>query len=175
MNLDKTIADLAAIEADASLNEEMNLRARVAALDTIDFIQEIVRLRGKWDDLGTLGARAAAQWRRLEQVNERLFGMRSGLYKVIAHYEELLRRDEDAAFDDYGFSIRVNNAKIRCSEMMVDIIAQAMQIVGISAYRNDSDRSLTRHLRDAHGAALMISNDRIRQHNTTMQIAYKGL
>jgi hypothetical protein len=73
VNLDKTIADLAAIEADASLDEEMNLRARVAALDTIEFIQEIVRLRGRWDDLGALGARAAAQRQRLEQANGRLF------------------------------------------------------------------------------------------------------
>ena len=58
--------------------------------------------------------------------------------------------------------------------MMVDIITRAMQIVGISAYRNDSKKSLARHLRDAHGAALMVNNDRIRQHNATMQIAYKG-
>ena len=73
VHLDKTLADLDAIEADASLDEEMNLRARVDALDTIEFIEEIVRLRGRWDDLGALGARAAAQRQRLEQANERLF------------------------------------------------------------------------------------------------------
>lgn len=111
---------------------------------------------------------------RLSEVNELLFSMRSGLYDVIAEYERLLALQTDTAFDDYGFSIRVNNAKIRCSEMMVDIITRAMNIVGISAYRNDSKKSLARHLRDAHGAALMVNNDRIRQHNATMQIAYKG-
>ncbi len=111
---------------------------------------------------------------RLSEVNELLFSMRSGLYEVIDEYETLLARDDERAFEDYGFSIRVNNAKVRCSEMMVDIVTQAMAIVGISAYRNDSSKSLTRHLRDAHGAALMVNNDRIRQHNATMQIAYKG-
>ncbi len=111
---------------------------------------------------------------RLSEVNELLFSMRSGLYDVIAEYETLLATGEDAAFENYGFSIRVNNAKIRCSEMMVDIISRAMQVVGISAYKNNSSKSLARHLRDAHGAALMVNNDRIRQHNTTMQIAYKG-
>jgi len=111
---------------------------------------------------------------RLSEVNELLFSMRSGLNEVIAEYERLLALNTDTAFDDYGFSIRVNNAKIRCSEMMVDIITRAMNIVGISAYRNDSKKSLARHLRDAHGAALMVNNDRIRQHNATMQIAYKG-
>ena len=111
---------------------------------------------------------------RLSEVNELLFSMRSGLNEAIAEYERLLALNTDTAFDDYGFSIRVNNAKIRCSEMMVDIITRAMNIVGISAYRNDSKKSLARHLRDAHGAALMVNNDRIRQHNATMQIAYKG-
>jgi hypothetical protein len=74
VNVDKTIAHLAAIEADTTLDEEMNLRARVDAMDTIEFIEDIVRLRGKWDDLETLGTRAATQRRRLEQANERLFG-----------------------------------------------------------------------------------------------------
>ena len=111
---------------------------------------------------------------RLSEVNELLFSMRSGLYDVISEYEDLMAAGDDTAFENYGFSIRVNNAKIRCSEMMVDIISRAMQVVGISAYKNNSSKSLARHLRDAHGAALMVNNDRIRQHNTTMQIAYKG-
>ena len=111
---------------------------------------------------------------RLSEVNELLFSMRSGLYDVIAEYQRLVESGESAGFENFGFSIRVNNAKIRCSEMMVDIITRAMQVVGISAYKNNSSKSLARHLRDAHGAALMVNNDRIRQHNTTMQIAYKG-
>ena len=41
--------------------------------------------------------------------------MRSGLYELIAQYERLLAQKTDTAFDDSGFSIRVNNAKIRCS------------------------------------------------------------
>jgi hypothetical protein len=90
VNLDRTIANLADIESDPSLDEEMNLRARVDALDTIEFIEEIVRLRGRWDDLDALGARAAAQRRRLEQTNARLFAraracIRSGKHGPQAH------------------------------------------------------------------------------------------
>jgi hypothetical protein len=90
VNLDRTIADLGAIESDPTLDDEMNLPARVDALDTIEFIEEIVRLRGKWDDLGTLGARAATQRRRLEQANERLFELarariRSGKHSPQEH------------------------------------------------------------------------------------------
>ena len=72
---------------------------------------------------------------RLSEVNELLFSMRSGLYQVIAEYERLLALGTDTAFDDYGFSIRVNNAKIRCSEMMVDIRLSASRLTGTTARR----------------------------------------
>ena len=39
--------------------------------------------------------------------------------------------------------------------------AAALRIGGIAGYRNDTNVSLGRQLRDAYGAALMISNDRI--------------
>lgn len=111
---------------------------------------------------------------RLAEVNELLFSMRSGLYQTIHEYERLLAEGDDAAIENFGFSIQVNNVKIRCSELVVDIVTKALQIVGISGYKNDSSNSLTRHLRDALGASLMVNNDRIRGHNSTMQIAHKG-
>jgi hypothetical protein len=101
VNLDKTIADLAAIEADASLDEELNLRARVEALDQIDFVQEIVRLRGRWVDLEALGRRAAAQQQRMEQINERLFELARSRIRSGKHTP----REHRAWFDqftDYG-------------------------------------------------------------------------
>jgi len=111
---------------------------------------------------------------RLSEVNELLFSMRSGLYEAIDEYQELLEAGGQHAFEDFGFSIKINNVKVRCSEMVVDIVGKALQIVGISGYKNDSAKSLSRHLRDAYGASLMVNNDRIRGHNATMHIAYKG-
>ena len=55
----------------------------------------------------------------------------------------------------------------------MDIVGKALQIVGISGYKNDSKSSLARQLRDAYGAALMVNNDRIRGHNSTMQAVYR--
>jgi acyl-CoA dehydrogenase len=49
-------------------------------------------------------------------------------------------------------------------------VSKALVIVGISGYKNDSSSSLSRHLRDAFGASIMVNNDRIRKHNSTMQI-----
>jgi len=111
---------------------------------------------------------------RLAEVNELLFSMRSGLYLAIEEYESRLAAGDDTAFQNFGFSIQINNVKIRSSELVVEIISKALQIVGISGYKNDSAKSLTRHLRDALGASLMVNNDRIRGHNSTMHIAYKG-
>jgi len=111
---------------------------------------------------------------RLSEVNELLFSMRSGLHEAIDEYQALLDAGDDRAFENFGFSIKINNVKVRCSEMVVDIVGKALQIVGISGYKNDSAKSLSRHLRDAYGASLMVNNDRIRGHNATMHIAYKG-
>ena len=110
---------------------------------------------------------------RLAEVDEVLFGMRSGLYETMFEYEEMLAAGNPDAFGNFGFSIRVNNVKITCSELVVDVVGKSLQIVGISGYKNDSKSSLCRQLRDAYGAALMVNNDRIRGHNSTMQAVYR--
>ncbi|MEM7417568.1 MAG: acyl-CoA dehydrogenase family protein [Gemmatimonadota bacterium] len=107
---------------------------------------------------------------RLAEVDEVLFEMRSGLYATMEEYQEMLDRGNTDAFSNFGFSIRVNNVKITCSELVVDIVGKALLIVGISGYKNDSKSSLSRHLRDAYGAALMVNNDRIRGYNSAMQV-----
>jgi acyl-CoA dehydrogenase len=111
---------------------------------------------------------------RLSEVNEVLFSMRSGLKNAIAEYEALIESGQFDRIDDFAFAIRINNVKVRCSEMLVDIVSRALQIVGISGYKNEGPKSLTRHLRDAYGASLMVNNDRIRGHNARMQLAIKG-
>jgi acyl-CoA dehydrogenase len=55
----------------------------------------------------------------------------------------------------------MNNVKLSVSTGVVQIIQQALLICGIVGYRNGSEFSLGRHLRDAHSAALMVGNDRI--------------
>ena len=51
--------------------------------------------------------------------------------------------------------------------------SRALLICGIAGYRNDSNYSLSRHLRDAYGAALMVNNDRITKLNATMLMVHK--
>ncbi len=107
---------------------------------------------------------------RLSEVDELLYAMKGALSSTMAEYQTML--DANATVDAYstfGFNIRVNNLKVTSSERLIDIVSRSLQIVGISGYMNDSSTSLSRHLRDAHGAALMVNNDRIRGHNAALQ------
>jgi acyl-CoA dehydrogenase len=110
---------------------------------------------------------------RLAEVDATLQAMRSTIDGAVAAYERLLVSGNPDAFRDFGFTIRINNLKLTASELVVDIVGKALMIVGISAYRNDSANSLGRHLRDAYGAALMVNNDRIMNHNATMLLAHR--
>ncbi len=110
---------------------------------------------------------------RLAEADIVLFSMRSGLQLVIADYERLLAAGDLDAFSNFTFGIRINNLKISCSQLVVDIVGRAMLICGIAGYRNDSKLSLGRHLRDAWGACLMVNNDRILGANATMQIGQR--
>ncbi|MBX3231180.1 MAG: acyl-CoA/acyl-ACP dehydrogenase [Labilithrix sp.] len=72
-----------------------------------------------------------------------------------------------------GWALKMNNLKVGASEAVQDIVHEALQIIGINAYKNDSKVSVARHYRDALSAALMISNDRIFQKTASMLLVYK--
>lgn len=77
------------------------------------------------------------------------------------------------ALNAMSFSVAMNNIKIGTSQTILVIINHCMLICGISAYKNGTPYSLGRHLRDAHSAQLMISNDRILGNTSTMLLVNK--
>ena len=72
-----------------------------------------------------------------------------------------------------GFAIAMNSLKVSTSTLVVDIVNRAMAICGMAGYREDSEYSLGRILRDAHGAAVMVNNDRINSNTAQMLLIYK--
>lgn len=110
---------------------------------------------------------------RLAEVDQLLQEMRHNVLTLTREYDELLGLGRPEAFHEFGFSIRTNNLKLSCSQQLVDIVGRAMLICGISGYRNDSKFSLSRHLRDAYGASLMVNNDRLIKLNATMLLVHK--
>jgi acyl-CoA dehydrogenase len=110
---------------------------------------------------------------RLAEVDRVLQEMRGHVTSLAREYHQLLLDGCHDALHSFGFAIRTNNLKLSTSQLIVDIVSRAMLICGIAGYRNDSKFSLTRHLRDAYGAALMVNNDRIIKLNATMLLAHK--
>lgn len=72
-----------------------------------------------------------------------------------------------------GWALRMNNIKVAASEAAHAIVHEALQIIGINGYKNDSKVSVGRHYRDALSASLMISNDRIFSKTASMLLVYK--
>ena len=76
-----------------------------------------------------------------------------------------LRRFEAIAttqtLESLDFQTAMNLLKVNASELAVATVMSAMQACGLSGYRNDSEFSIGRHLRDILSSPIMINNDRI--------------
>ncbi|WP_205474958.1 acyl-CoA dehydrogenase family protein [Nocardioides sp. SYSU D00038] len=83
----------------------------------------------------------------------------SSVEAVLSRYLEIADDPEETSAID--FMVAINALKVSASTLVVDVVNQAMLICGIQGYREDSEFSLGRLLRDAHGAAVMVNNDRI--------------
>ncbi|MBR0784895.1 acyl-CoA dehydrogenase family protein [Bradyrhizobium iriomotense] len=65
------------------------------------------------------------------------------------------------ALSSVDFQSSINLLKVETSELAVASVMHAMRTCGLSGYRNDTDVSIGRHLRDVLSAPIMINNDRI--------------
>lgn len=108
---------------------------------------------------------------QLAEMSGQLQVIRSNIQAGLASYEQALK-DPDR-LSSMGFAVAMNNVKIASSEMILPVINQALRICGIMGYKNGTPYSLGRHLRDAHSAELMISNDRILGNTATMLLVHK--
>jgi acyl-CoA dehydrogenase len=105
-------------------------------------------------DPGTVppGARRLAE---LDVVYHQLEGL---VTSTLARYDEASggRRAENVSD-----AVALNALKVGASKLVVDVVSGALGICGMDGYREGTPFSLGRQLRDAHSAALMVSNDRI--------------
>jgi acyl-CoA dehydrogenase len=139
------------------------------ATDAVNMARAFVRnLMKKNPD----GAQTASL--RLAEVHAVLQEMRHNVHSCAREYEGYLQTGDADALDNFGFAVKINNLKISSSNFAVEIVGRCLLICGISGYRNDSKFSLSRHLRDSYGAALMVNNDRIMGHNATLLHMQRG-
>jgi acyl-CoA dehydrogenase len=108
---------------------------------------------------------------RLAEIVAELGTMRATVHDGLLDFER--HQDDPDALAGLGFAIRMNGLKASASQLAPRIVARALDVCGVSGYRNDSPYAVGRHLRDAHSAALMISNDRIFSANAAMLLVHK--
>ena len=108
---------------------------------------------------------------RLAEASNLLQLVKSNTIAGLKEYEAA-KADPDR-LSSMGFAVAMNNVKIASSETILAIINQAMLIVGIMGYKNGTPFSIGRHLRDAHSAQLMISNDRILGNTSNLLLVHK--
>jgi acyl-CoA dehydrogenase len=73
---------------------------------------------------------------------------------------EISSRDE-RALESVEFQTAMNLLKVNASELAIATVMSALQATGLSGYRNDTEFSVGRHLRDVLSSPIMINNDRI--------------
>jgi acyl-CoA dehydrogenase len=108
---------------------------------------------------------------RLAEASSLLQMLKSNVVEGLREFEAA-KSDPDR-LSSMGFAVAMNNLKIGSSETILTIINHAMLICGIMGYKNGTPFSLGRHLRDAHSAQLMISNDRILGNTSNLLLVHK--
>jgi acyl-CoA dehydrogenase len=93
------------------------------------------------------------------RANAALRALRALIATTLDRYEAL-SEDPDALMA-IDFQSEINLLKVDASELAVSAVSSALRCGGLSSYRNDSDVSIGRHLRDVLSAPIMINNDRI--------------
>jgi acyl-CoA dehydrogenase len=127
-----------------------------------DYVRKSVR--GSTSGAGPAGRRLAQGYALLQAVEARLG-------TALAAYEAA--RTAGGVPQSLPFTADMNNLKTTASELCLDVVQQAFRICGINAYRNDSECSLGRHLRDLMSAPLMINNDRIQENTANLLLMHK--
>lgn len=103
---------------------------------------------------------------RLAEASSLLQLVKSNILAALQQ-DEAARQDE-TRLSSMSFAVSMNNVKIASSQTVLDIINHCLLVCGIMGYKNGTPYSLGRHLRDAHSAQLMISNDRILGNTSTL-------
>ena len=106
------------------------------------------------DDVPPLGAI------RLAELGVLLHQMREVIAGAADRYERLKDTEETATLRFAGL---MDNVKLSSSMLALEILQRAMGICGLEGYKNTTQSSLARMMRDANAAPLMVNNDRTLQ------------
>jgi acyl-CoA dehydrogenase len=93
----------------------------------------------------------------LTRANASLRTLRSLIASAVQRFEAA----DEAALESVDFQTAMNLHKVNASELAIATVMSALQASGLTGYRNDSEFSIGRALRDVLSSPIMINNDRI--------------
>ena len=85
--------------------------------------------------------------------------LRALIAASLTRYEN--NQHDPKALSSVDFQTAINLLKVDASEMAVETVLAPVRSTGLSGFRNDSDVSIGRFLRDVLSSPIMINNDRI--------------
>ncbi|MGW6378726.1 acyl-CoA dehydrogenase family protein [Rhodococcus sp. NPDC055112] len=89
-----------------------------------------------------------------------------------ARFESLAKNP--AAMSSVGVALEFNAVKVSASALLIDLVGRALTICGLAGALPGHEPAMSRHLRDAYGTAVMISNDRILNHDSQLTLMRMG-
>jgi acyl-CoA dehydrogenase len=111
---------------------------------------------------------------QLAEATAQLQTMRNGWASAAAEFDAVSgRADGMQELLSMSWALKLINVKVSSSEAAPRIVHQALQIIGVLGYKNDSPFSVGRHYRDALSASLMISNERLTAKSASMLLVLK--
>ncbi|HEY0255785.1 MAG TPA: acyl-CoA dehydrogenase family protein, partial [Kofleriaceae bacterium] len=108
---------------------------------------------------------------RLARAHVELQAMRNNWESCAAEFDDL--NGERGPLDQMAWALKMNQLKMYSSELAPKLIHEALQIIGIMGFKNDSKFSVGRNYRDVLSAALMVSNERIAGKSASMLLVFK--
>ena len=108
---------------------------------------------------------------RLARAVSRLQLVQARLSQALRDYNNVFA--DPTARLPLTFTGDMNNLKVTASEACLDAVQHAFIACGIAAYRNGTEFSLGRHLRDLMSAPIMVNNDSILEHTGNLLLMQK--
>jgi len=124
--------------------------AAAAAAKAQGFIRHVVRQSN-----GQMPPGAA----HFTQAVSTLRNLRGVLSASLRSYEAIM--SDEKAVSSMEFQATITLTKVQVSELAVTTVLSSLRACGLSGYRNDTEFTIGRLLRDVLSAPIMISNDRI--------------
>jgi len=110
---------------------------------------------------------------RLSELSACMAEFRALVQAAVDEYMSYAEGASRAKLSTIGYAVRINNLKIAASEAAAHACGCALRICGMLGYRNEGPYSVGRQLRDAHSAALMVSNDRLHSTNAALLLVHR--